>query len=247
MKVLLFISIFLSLEVLAEKKIVFYRQNSSPKYFSEADGRLGLCDEIYLVFKKRLENLDFKVEITNELYPIKRILQGLDERKFALFCGAGKNAERIKKFQYSKTPVYYVSNVVASHISENFIPQDFNDLSKEGIVVGAYHGTSSAKFLRSHNGIVVNDRIYNFKDAFRLISSKTKLRYFYYHDLGLNFLIKESPHKLKVLPTKFRTVPQWILYSKSIPKEIFNVIDNEFTKMTNSKEFKTIQKKYFPN
>jgi hypothetical protein len=226
-------------------EVFFYKQNSSPKYFTAETNRKGFCDEVYEQLKKRLEKKNLKITIKDNLLPIKRILQNLSGSKAGIFCGAGSNTERRKIYHYSTTPVYHVSNVVVARQDETFIPKNYKDLESSNFVVGAYHGTSSAKHLRSHENIIVNDRIYDFKTAFRLVGTKNKLKYFYYHDFGLNYLIKDSKYPLKVLPTKFRTIPQWIIFSKSMPIETYKLIDTEFTIFSKTQIFKEIQLRYF--
>ncbi|OIQ17205.1 MAG: hypothetical protein BM556_13410 [Bacteriovorax sp. MedPE-SWde] len=222
----------------------FLKQNSLPKYFPETSKRLGLCDEIYFLIKKQIVGSSEKIYIDEKLYPIKRILSMLDSGQGNVYCGAGRNEKREKMFIYSKLPVYYVSNVVAAKKDETFIPQSISDLISKDIVVGAYNGTSSARFLKNHRGIRLNDRYTSFSQAFKELAH-TNLRYFYYHDLGLNYMISDSGLPLKVIPTKFRTVPQWIIYSKKTPKVMIDQIESAIKKLHEKKLIHKVWRKFF--
>jgi len=242
MKPLILIFIF-SLNTLAVDKIVFLKQNSQPKYFPPASKSIGLCDELYFLIKKEINSEVEKIHIDEKLYPIKRLLSMIELGEGHIFCGAGRNQDRERRFIYSKLPVYHVSNVVAAKKNELFIPESLSDLVDKNIVVGAYHGTSSAKFLKQQRGIRLNDNYNNFSQAFKELS-ETNLRYFYYHDLGLNYLIKESGLPLKVIPTKFRTVPQWIIYSKKTPERFVKAIESAIQKLHTSGKMEKLWKKY---
>lgn len=226
-------------------RVVFVKQNSRPKYFAKEENKLGLCGEIYQAIANGLKSqTKVKVEIKDTLFPIKRILSMLEEGSADVYCGAGRNAKRERLYIYSKQPVYYVSNVVAAHRLEKEIPNNYNDLMNKKYVVGAYHGTSSASFLKGHRDIRVNDQFTKFDRAFKLIHEK-KLKYFYYHDLGLNHLIKMHNYDIRVLPTKFRTVPQWIIYSKKTPVKVRTLIEKEIERVYKNKEIHKIWAKFF--
>lgn len=232
-----------SLSVTAGQKIVFLKQNSNPKYFTDKSEQVGLCDEIYFNIKKELSEGVENIDIDERLYPIKRILSMLKEGRGHVFCGAGRNEKREGMFIYSKLPVYHVSNVVAAKSSEKFIPKTVRDFVSRDIIVGAYHGTTSAKFIKKQKDIRLNDNFTSFNQAFKELNG-TNLRYFYYHDLGLNYLVKESGLPLKVLPTKFRIVPQWIIYSKKIPPRVHAAIESAIQRLHDKRIIHKTWKKY---
>jgi ABC-type amino acid transport substrate-binding protein len=224
--------------------IRFLKQNSQPKYFEESSKRLGLCDEIYFLIKKELVKNSERIHIDEKLYPIKRILSMLTNGRAHVFCGAGRNEKRERLFIYSKLPVYHVSNVVAAKKSETFTPQTYEDLVSRDIVVGAYHGTSSARFLKKYKGMRLNDSYTSFQQAFKELAH-TNLRFFYYHDLGLNHMIPESGYPLKVVSTKFRTIPQWLIYSKKTPKDVVDAIERAIKSLHDKRVIHKVWEKYF--
>ncbi len=224
---------------LVQAEFRFLRQNSEPKYFPHDSQRLGLCDQVYARMKQHLEQAGLSVVIDPELYPIKRILAMMSSGKGHVFCGAGRNAERERKYGYSTKPVYDVSNVVIAHRDEDFVPKSLEQLAGEEIVVGAYFGTSSAAFLKKQAGVRVLDNIKTLDQGMQFVANG-RISYFYYHDLGLAYLVNESDLPIKLLPTRFRTVPQWLLYSPHLDAPDKKRIDDTLTTLYESAELEQI-------
>lgn len=227
-------------------------QDSQPKYFlpeepaSDASPSrpIGLCVEIYQALKRRLEEQQITATISSKFLPIKRILKRVEQNPSELFCGAGRNAKREARFIYSKTVVYNVSNVVAAHRSFDKTVNGFEDIQNQQLTVGALYGTSSAGFVKKQVGVPVNDSFLNLETGLQAVANQ-RIPLFYYHDLGLNFLIKDWQLPLKVLPHKFRTVPQWIIYSKSIDPGLLRHIESALEAMEREGEIKQIWRNYF--
>lgn len=221
-------------------------QDSMPKYFVDQEGKVtGMCGEIYDRLAIRLGHKGIKLNIDDHVTPIKRILRSLESGKGDIYCGAGRNAKREKLFIYSSAPVYEVSNVVAAHAEDPINPKSFADLAQPHLTVGAYYGTSSAAFLMKQPGVRVNEGFHDLSDALRMVSLK-KLRLFYYHDLGLNYLVKNAGYPLRVVPTKFRITPQWIIYSPYTDPELREALDKEISTMVKNGEMRAITENYLP-
>jgi len=227
----------------ANAEIRFLKQNSEPKYFNESAGRQGLCDAVYGELRASLSGQDVPVLIDPELYPIKRILIMLDSGAGHVFCGAGRNAPREKRYRFSAVPVYEVSNVVIARRDETYVPEGFSELAREDILVGAYFGTSSAAFLKEQRGIRVLDKIKSLEQALQLVD-QGRIRYFYYHDLGLSYLDDESDLPLKLLPTRFRTIEQWLIYSPHLREQDQKIFDQALQDMHQSGRLKEIGSRF---
>lgn len=225
--------------------LIFMRQKSEPKYFAKEFPKKGLCDQIYLALQNELKNDGVQVVIEDIRLPIKRILFRLENGEGHAFCGAGRNKSREEKFIYSKSHVYYVSNKVAAHKTETLDPKTLEELAKSEKAIGALHGTSSAAFLREHKGVRLNDRIYEIERGLELVSGNGVLRYFYYHDLGLNYYVAHKFKDLKVMSHKFRTVPQWLLMSKSLSSKQVESLNKALGRMHQKGTFKKIWAKFF--
>jgi ABC-type amino acid transport substrate-binding protein len=228
----------------AHPPINMLMQDSQPKYFLPNDLRKGLCVEIYRELKKRLEQQSVPVSISPKYLPIKRILKSVEINPNDIFCGAGRNAKREKRFIFSKTAVYHVSNMVAAHKDTEFKIDSFESIRLQHLTVGALYGTSSAAFVKSHEGVIVNDSFLDLKTGLRTVANK-RIELFYYHDLGLNFLIKDWKLPLKVVQHKFRTVPQWVIYSKSIDPARLEVLERSLKDMESEGVIENIWKGYF--
>jgi len=99
--------------------------------------------------------------------------------------------------------------------------------------------------LKNQDDLKVNESFYDLERAIQFIGEK-KLKYFYYHDLALDYYQKHSPLPLKVLPNKFRTYSHWMIYSKHIPKKLRLIMDQEITIMVNSGVIDLLRARYKP-
>lgn len=244
MKIIVLVLTFtLSLPVWSAGEIVLLRQNSEPKYMTAFPQQSGLCDLVYLELQKRLAQSNLNVIIDPTLYPVKRLLVILEQGTGHIFCGAGQNAERNEKFIYSKSPVYHVNNAVISHTDETYIPRSYSDLADPQITVGAFFGTSSSKFLATHKNLRLNENITTLDQALKAIEDK-QIRYFYYHDLGLKYLVNETDKPIKLLPTVFRSVPQWILFSKKLPETQLKLVSASFEEIVKDGTLKGITRAF---
>ncbi|WP_259779870.1 substrate-binding periplasmic protein [Aestuariispira ectoiniformans] len=230
----------------ADPQLRFVVQDSQPKYFLNTDENAGLCGDIYIALREQLGAQGISVIIDNEYTPIKRILALVEYGKADAFCGAGRNAQRESRFIYSTDAIYSVSNVVAAHSSELVTPASLDDLASMQSPVGAFYGTSSARFLKARSGITVDDKFTSLDEALKTLAGQRRIRYFYYHDLGLYYLVKTSGLPLRVLGTKFRTTPQWMIYSKKMPVELRQRLDAEVSHMVKSGMIDRIWARYKP-
>lgn len=229
----------------APQSIVFLKQNSTPKYFP--DSQTGLCGEMYQALANKLRSQGLSVDIDDELYPIKRILKMLEMGQAHVFCGAGRNAKREAIFTYSKQSIYDVANVVAARMSEAFIPTNIQDLRRQDISIGTLFGTTSSQWLESHGGLRINDNFHSPDAALEAMARGADIRYFYYHDLGLNYLTQSMNLPLKVLPTRFRTTPQWMLYSRMLTPTQIQALDTALAELEAEGELGAIRQAYLLN
>ncbi len=232
----------------AEDDILVLRaiyQNSEPKYFLGGKDK-GLCGDIYERLNQRLKQYHIHIKIPDTVLPIKRVLSELENAQADIFCGAARNKERAARFNFSKTPVYNVSYVVVARKDDPYIPTSFQDLANTQDRVGAFWGTVSASFLKSHQGVRVSDQHVNLWAGVENVING-QLRYFYYHDLGLYYLLKEKQlTQLRVLPTKFITLPQWMLYGKHLSSGVREILDREIRDMAYTGEIDFLWSKYKP-
>ncbi len=238
--------LFVAVGRLYAADITFLQQNSQPKYLVTASGIGGLCGEIYLSLQKKLQKQNVISSVYSHPLPIKRIFSLVETSPGHVFCGATWTKARSHRFRYSKIPLYKVSNVLIARKDDLFNPLGFDDLIAAGDAVGALYGISSTRFLRQNIGSLVNDSFNDLEAAIKLIGMPPhRLRYLFYHDLGLNYLVKHSPYSLRVIPTKFRSFEQWFIYNPETPKYIVDIMETELTKMRESGELQLILDKYF--
>lgn len=241
------LSLFLALSDTAlSNTVTFLVQDSQPKYFLGDTKEQGLCGDIYHALQARLSQQGIESTRLDYYLPIKRILMMVEQNPAHVFCGSGRNEAREKRFIFAKTPVYHVSNVVAAHQSDLFNPKTLAEISEQGATVGALYGTSSARYLKAQlPEQQVNDSFNDLQTPLKLMAEfPDRLRYFYYHDLGLNYLVKSTGLPLRVVPTKFRTVPQWLIYSRNTDPMTAQAIEKALRELEETGELAAIVQRY---
>ncbi|MBT4890484.1 MAG: transporter substrate-binding domain-containing protein, partial [Rhodospirillales bacterium] len=223
--------------------LIVLNQDSQPKYFLNDPKQRGLCGDIYAELKSRLANKGITLSIQSTYTPIKRIMQKLKTGSAQAYCGAGRNAEREKKYYFSNVPLYSVSNVLIARSYKKTGPTSFEEMESSQSKMGTYFGTSTDRFLKNRGNINIVKSFYTLNKAFTALDQK-KIDYFYYHDLALNYYLRNSTQKLRVLPTKFRTYNHWMIYSKSMHKHARDLMDKELTDMVQSGLIEQFHRKY---
>ncbi len=226
--------------------LIMQNQDSQPKYFLQKRKSRGICGDIYIELQNRMANKGISIFIPGTYTPIKRIMQKLTAGDAHVFCGAGRNDDRDKKYHFSSVPLYSVSHVLMAHIDEKTKPQSFKQLVATNTPIGVYSGTSTEHFLKEKELLLSMEGYYELDRALLAVSNK-ELRYFYYHDLALNYYMKASSLPLQVLPTKFNTYSHWMMYSKSTPLNVRILLDEQIKDMVDSGKIEEILAKYKPN
>jgi len=239
----LMISMF-SLNAEAES-LTLLVQNSQPKYFLDQGEKLGLCGEIYFQLSKKLKKHGIDSSVLPHYVPIKRIFSMVESGPGYVFCGSSRTDARKKRFDFIDTPLYLISYVLLAHKEERISPTTFEELKASGGTVGVLFGTRSAQSLKEKLGNQVNDNFQEFDTPLRMMSTAPyRLRYFYYHDLGLNYIAKESGLPLKVLNNRFKTRAQWLIHSKDLKPETVKALSQIMKEMEKSGELDAIVQKY---
>ena len=227
----------------SEAPLLALMQDSQPKYFDTTSSRQGLCNRVYQQLAERLERDGFSLRVEPGFVPIKRLLKMVEQGSADLFCGAGRNAERESRFVYLKTPVYHTSNVVLAHSAESFAPMNFADLAEVQNSVAIVNGTSSGRFLIAqgvHKPLLYDD----VDQAIRAVAGNPRVRFFYYHDLGLKYALHSYKLPIQVVPVKYRTVPQWVIVSRHLAEPKREALERALAAMAADGSLATIRADY---
>ena len=222
--------------------VIFLKQNSEPKYLPDNS---GLCDQIYQQLERRLIKKDISIVVDPQFYPVKRLMKMLETDQGHVFCGAGVTEERKLTFHYSELSLYQVSNVILSHADETEIPTSFAEIADKEMVIGSFYGTSSSAWLKQQPRVLVSDNYVSLDQVVQMVAHEKGLKYFFYHDLGLNYYVRISGEPLRVLPTKYRTIPQKMLYSRELPTDIRQEIEKALNDMVEEGVLADIQRQFF--
>lgn len=230
----------------AGERVLALFQDSHPKYFLDNPIGQGICGDIYLRLAQRLSEKDIHLELSTHFTPIKRILALIERGEAGMYCGAGRNKAREAKFAYSAEPVYPVANVLVARADDAHVPASFDALAASGDMIGGYYGTSSTTFLMKQPGIKVDDRFVSLEEGLQAVVDGRRIRYFFYHDMGLYYLVKTLGQPLQVLPTKFRSYSHWMIYSRKLAAPLRGKIDAQLAAMKEAGEIDEILRRYRP-
>lgn len=221
-------------------EVVLLKQNSEPKYL--ANGQ-GLCDQLYAAISEQLQrDGSYQLRVDPAFYPVKRIMKMLEEGQGSLFCGAEATAERDSLFRYSALPAYTITNVIATGSQQPNQPLTFDQIKARKIVVAALYGTSSAAWLKTQIGSeLVFDQIYSVDQGVELLAHQQQQRYFFYHDLALNHFARQHPGEVTILPTVYRSLPQWLLFGPHADGELVQRVDAIMAELAASGRLAQIQ------
>ncbi|MFQ3262411.1 substrate-binding periplasmic protein [Reinekea sp.] len=216
--------------------LTFVKHNSKPKYLEDST---GLCDQIYSVLAEQLKPYGIELLVDPTLYPAKRLLSMVENGEADGFCGLERTPDREKTFTYISPSLYTVSYLLLAHESESFIPTSVDDIIRHNSVVGTFYGTNSSRWLKGHAGLLVNDNFDSLDAAIKLVGMK-KLRYFYYHDLALNYYSNDSQFEVKTLPTRLQHKPHWLVLNKSLSDKTTQDLTSALAELYKSGQIKNI-------
>ncbi len=227
-------------------------QNAYPKFFLNDAGEMsGLEIDIMRVLELNVPNLRFVGRKTLDIsfVPWKRQQDEVEKGDLDVIFGITKTDARLKRgFVYIDTPLYTIHNVMAVRADDPVQVNSFEDikaLGKYGIIL-ALAGAASMRFLEQQDvplridgtGHTVRQNIQ------KLI--RRRGRFFFYHDLGLNAVIKDEglTEQIKVLSTHFRTYTHHMAFSSQVSPDVITQIEDALKKLEANGELKRIFDKY---
>lgn len=227
-------------------ELILLKQNSPPKYMPHSRGgqhQAGLCDVIYQSMQLRLEKAGRTISIDPERYPIKRVLAMLASGKGHVFCGANRDDAREKTLIYSTKPLFTVHYVVMKHASNPYEATSLKELQDQNALMGAYFGTHTANYLETLPGIRVADHYKSLDEALNAVATKA-IPYFFYHDLGLDFMIQQSKLPVTLMRTRFLTLEQWMLYSPTLSAQDVDLLNRTIDSLHDDGTLETLRRQY---
>lgn len=227
----------------ASEKLRVVRQDSVPKY-GLYPSEPGLCDEIYSAIGARLAEEGVHLEVNPQRLPIQRIVALLMRGDADAYCGAGTTEKREETFTYSALPVYYTRNVLVARVNDPLQPKTLEDLAGTGEPVMAFFGTSAAARLKAVPGLMVDNGFSDVAATLKLLASKSRYRFFYYHDLGVEYLIQEHKLPLKVIYLDAPAIPQWMIYSPTLDAGIRSKVEQIIARLSEDGTLDSINKRY---
>ncbi len=222
-------------------------QDFYPKYFKAEGGEtLGICAEIAYAVEKKA-NVKF-VGIDDQ-YPLKRLLQKVENGDLDLMFCLKKNEQRAERFLFIEPALYPVNFILAKRVDDpveiNSI-DDIRNLAGETIILTAL-GTGAHRFLEKQGGLVLDN---GGRDVLQNLE-KLKVgrgRFYFHHDLGIISNIKKGNYgsHLTAIPHSFNSTHHYTIFSKKVPLEVVQKVKNALLALEKEGELEKIYKKYVP-
>lgn len=235
--------------------------DSFPKYyFIETDGKKsmqGLCIDILHAIERVEPSVQFV--ISDKIVPVKRRWAFLKAGKIDAIICSSSNAERLKEFNFVKTPLYQLNRVIGMRRNDPTQIASFDDIraldnSKlkvcengkrppKGTILTLL-GSGGSRYIDAQGGLI-NKPAHTIPEALKQLVD-CEAQFIYYHDLGLKSRIKQMglQDQLKVLPESFRVYYHRIAFGKSVPHEVVDKVDAAVVRITASGEIARLYSKY---
>ncbi|MFC1523949.1 substrate-binding periplasmic protein [Thermodesulfobacteriota bacterium] len=208
-------------------------QDLYPKYYKTEGGEtLGICADIAHAVEMKA---DIKFVGIDTQYPLKRLLQKVEDGDLDLMFCLKKNEQRAKRFLFIEPALYPVKI--------NSIDDLRNLYGKPTILTML--GTGAHRFLEKQGGLILDD------GGKSVLQNLEKLkagrgRFYFHHDLGIISNIQKGNHgrHLTVLPHSFNRTHHYTIFSKKVPLDVVQKIKNALDELEKEGELEKIYKKY---
>lgn len=173
--------------------------------------------------------------------PWKRLQTYLENGTLDIIVGMAKNKTRVKKYVFSKEPLYTVRSVFAVLLKSTFEYHSPEDLYGKHVI--AIQGTKTAKSLKltpSTNIVLTNSPT----AALKMLLAK-RGDVVFYHDMGLAYIIKTNHWKNLIrLEHGIEEYDHYIGYNKKVPNKVRSAIDKQLAEMKKDGTLKQILNRY---
>lgn len=218
-----------------------YQKDNPPKYIIESGRVFGICVDIINALNSRLREHNMRIVSIHDDVPFARVKMLLKLGEIDVFFGIIKNKEREKLYRYAN-PLYDVHFTFAKLKSNPF--EFTGEASLQGKVVGALRGGNSAKIMSRIQGVNVS-LVNSIPNAFELLMLK-RIDMIYYHNLGLEWNIKQSEYKndLTLVKNPHKSMRQYVAFSKNVSSDIVKQIEEVLSSMAEDGTLAKIMQKY---
>ena len=206
-----------------------YQENSPPRYFKRDDHEQGLCIDILNALNQRLHEMSIRIE-SKGWYPLPRIVRMMEIDELQIFIGLIRNSEREQHFLFANLPLFEFRPVFAKRADDPFEYTDAASL--EGKAIGTERGSEFDRQMRELSGVKVEEVTSMRQNILKLLAHRVDL--VYYHQLGLEWEIKEGGFANQIALTKnsFGHVKMhYVMFSKSVPQNVIDEIERALSTM----------------
>lgn len=225
-------------------------QDVPPKFF--INNKNSISGVSYEIMKLVEKSSKYKFSFDKELIPISRVTHNLELGLSDIQFGLQKTVERGQKLIYGEE-LYKIEIVGLMKKTNPIIIKSISDLVKNNkkIRILTQYGTAIDSSLKKIPGLNIDSgskSLENSVEKLKLDRGEIVI----YHDLSINYLMNLDKNKeeYKIVTIDFeaykdlKEVGQFVVFSKKVPQNTINDINEIIKKLKKSREIDKIVKKY---
>ncbi|MDX1736769.1 MAG: transporter substrate-binding domain-containing protein [Alphaproteobacteria bacterium] len=197
--------------------IVFAYTDSAPRYIVNQTQLGGICGDIYRELGQVLSANKIDIKLVHLSLEQNVVFENLLSGRSHVYCGVERDKYAEAAFIYSTRPVYQTSDVLVVPSDVNINPKSVDELRNSSVVIGVFQNSTSRNYLRMQYGLQLNDSYRDLSVALKQVAEKRGANVFFHEDIELYHHLHQQPLPLRVLPAKFHTRDQWLIYSRKMP------------------------------
>lgn len=225
-------------------------QDVPPKFYSLPNGQIsGISFDIMQLIEKSSK---YRFNYEKKLIPISRIIVNLEKNNTQIQLGLQKTPEREKSLIYGEE-LYKIKIVGLVRNNSTYNIKNISDLKKyrNEITILTQYGTAVDTALKKINGLNIDSGSKSLENSMeKLLLGRGNI--IIYHDLSINFLMKNPKFKdkFKIINIDFEgnkeldEVAQYTVFSKEVPIKTRNEINETIKKMKKENKINEILIKY---
>lgn len=225
-------------------------QDVPPKFFMKGNNKIsGISYDIMKLVEKYSK---YKFVFEKELIPISRVTHNLELGLSDIQFGLQKTADREKKYVYGEE-LYKIKIIGLMKRTNPIMIKSIKDLVKnsKNIRILTQYGTAVDSSLKKISGLNIDSGSKSLENSLE----KLKLdrgEIVIYHDLSIKYLMSldKNQDDYKVIEIDFGSydelgdVGQFVVFSKKVPQNVRNEINDIVKKLKTSGEIQKIATKY---
>ncbi|MEI7432237.1 MAG: transporter substrate-binding domain-containing protein, partial [Betaproteobacteria bacterium] len=198
---------------------------------------------------KAIEGVDPEIKFVYQeaFTPMKRLENDLETGDIDCFVRFLKNERRLAVYNFIDIPAFITKAKLAVRSDDNIEIKSKEDIAKlgdDGVVLSLF-GTAYAEYVSKQPGWKTDTNGKTIGQVYQMLT-RSRGRFFYYHDIGLIYARKVEglEGKVKLLPFVVNEEAQYMACSKKVPQATVGKVAAALKKLSDTGKLLQIQEKY---